>query len=151
MPVTGIDTLAPDQRAAVQLVLARALRSELSEMLGMPEETIRARARGGLEALAPDLPAPSRAGEIADWLLGQQSEKHAARTRELLLSDPNPQEWAATGAPPLRKVPGGTACRSLAGESQEPTSARGQARPPRTRKSGHHASTAPSPGSAARC
>ncbi len=54
---------------------------ELADLLGMPEETIRARARSGLAGLAPDLPAPARAGEIADWLLGQQAEAHAARTR----------------------------------------------------------------------
>jgi Sigma-70, region 4 len=119
MPVTGIDTLAPDQRAAVQLVLRQGLSyGELSEMLGMPEETIRARARGGLEALAPDLPAPARSGEIADWLLGQQSEKHAARTRELLLSDAAAAKWAATVAKPLRKVPGGDSVPELPTESR---------------------------------
>jgi hypothetical protein len=84
----------------------------------MPEETIRARARGGLEALAPDLPAPARAGEIADWLLGQQSEKHAARTRELLLSDPAGKKWAETVAKPLRKVPGGENVPELPGKAR---------------------------------
>ena len=119
MPATGIDTLAPDQRAAVQLVLRQGLSyGELSEMLGMPEETIRARARGGLEALAPDLPAPARAGEIADWLLGQQSEKHAARTLEFLLSDPAAKKWAETVAKPLRKVPGGENVPELPGKSR---------------------------------
>src|SRR4051794_3949085 len=112
--VTGIDRLAPDQRAAVELVLRQG-RSypELSEMLGMPEETIRARARSGLAALAPDLPAPPRAGEIADWLLGQQAEAHAARTREHLLADPDAQRWAATVAAPLREVPGGETVPAL--------------------------------------
>jgi len=119
MPASGIDTLAPDQRAAVQLVLRQGLSyGELSEMLGMPEETIRARARGGLEALAPDLPAPARAGEIADWLLGQLSERHAARTRELLLSDPAAKKWAETVAKPLRKVPGGENVPELPGKSR---------------------------------
>ena len=102
---------------------------ELSEMLGMPEETIRSRARGGLAALAPDLPAPTRAAEIADWLLGQQSERHAARTRELLLSDPAAQRWAATVAKPLRKVPGGESVPALPTGDDEPR-ANGK-RPPR--------------------
>ena len=118
MPATGIETLAPDQRAAVELVLRQGRSyGELSEMLGMPEETIRARARGGLEALAPDLPAPARAGEIADWLLGQQSERHAARTRELLLTDLNAHQWAATVAKPLRKVKGGESVPPLPSKS----------------------------------
>src|SRR3954471_637223 len=111
---TAFDRLAPDQRAAVELVLRQGRSyGELAELLGMPEETIRARARGGLTALAPDLPVPARAGEIADWLLGQQAEAHAARTRELLLTDPAAQRWAATVAAPLREVPGGDAVPAL--------------------------------------
>ena len=78
---TAFDRLAPDQRAAVELVLRQGRSyGELSDLLGMPEETIRTRARGGLAALAPDLPTPARSGEIADWLLGQQSQAHAERT-----------------------------------------------------------------------
>jgi hypothetical protein len=136
MPVTGIDTLAPDQRAAVELVLRQGRSyAELSDMLGMPEETIRARARGGLEALAPDLPAPARSGEIADWLLGQQSERHAARTRELLLSDPEARRWAATVAKPLRKVPGGDGVPELP-DGAEPQRRDAAPRPDRARRDG---------------
>jgi hypothetical protein len=107
-------TMAADQRAAVELVLRQGRSyGELSELLGMPEETIRARARGGLTALAPDLPVPARANEIADWLLGQQAEAHAARTRELLLNDPAANRWAATVAGELRALPGGEAVPEL--------------------------------------
>src|SRR5262249_37672059 len=77
-----LQSLAPDQRAAVELVLRRGLSyGELADLLGLPEDTVRARARAGLEALAPDLPPPARAGEVADWLLGQQAPAHAARTQ----------------------------------------------------------------------
>jgi hypothetical protein len=111
---TAFDRLAPDQRAAVELVLRQGRSyGELSDLLGMPEETIRSRARGGLAALAPDLPEPPRGGEIADWLLGQQSEAHAARTRALLRSDPAAHTWAATIAAPLREVTGGEAVPEL--------------------------------------
>jgi sigma-70-like protein len=111
---TAFDRLAPDQRAAVELVLRQGRSyGELSDLLGMPEETIRGRARSGLTALAPDLVAPARSGEIADWLLGQQSEAHAARTRALLLADPAAHTWAATVAEPLRAVPGGDAVPAL--------------------------------------
>ena len=67
-------TMAPDQRAALELVLRQGRSyGELAELLGMPEETIRTRARGGVAALAPpDLAAPGESGEIADWLLGQR-------------------------------------------------------------------------------
>src|SRR3954469_13385603 len=107
-------TMAADQRAAVELVLRQGRSyGELPDLLGLPEETIRARARGGLAALAPDLPAPARSGEIADWLLGQQSESHGTRTRALLLADPAAQRWAATVATPLREIPGGEAVPEL--------------------------------------
>src|SRR4051812_25538794 len=111
---TAFDRLAPDQRAAVELVLRQGRSyGELADLLGMPEETIRTRARNGLTGLAPDLPAPARAGEIADWLLGQQSEAHAARTRALVLADPSAQTWAATVAGVLRAGRGGAAVPAL--------------------------------------
>ena len=104
---TAFERLAPDQRAAVELVLRQGRSyGELADLLGMPEETIRARARNGLAALAPDLPAPARAGEICDWLLGQQSPAHAARTGALLEADPAAKRWAQTVAAPLREVAG---------------------------------------------
>src|SRR3954447_22873912 len=111
---TAFDRLAPDQRAAVELVLRQGRSyGELSDLLGMPEETIRARARGGLTALAPDLPAPARSGEIADWLLGQQAEGPAARVRALPLEDPAANRWTATVAAPLREIPGGESVPDL--------------------------------------
>ena len=111
---TAFSRLAPDQRAAVELVLRQGRSyGELSDLLGMPEETIRTRARGGLAALAPDLPAPARSGEIADWLLGQQSQAHAERTRALLLAEPDAHRWAAEVAAPLREIPGGEAVPAL--------------------------------------
>src|SRR4051794_30257378 len=111
---SAFDRLAPDQRAAVELVLRQGRSyGELAEMLGMPEDTIRARARNGLTGLAPDLLPPPRVGEIADWLLGQQSEAHAARTRELVLSDPAAQRWAGTVAETLRGAPGGESVPAL--------------------------------------
>jgi hypothetical protein len=111
---TAFERLAPDQRAAVELVLRQGRSyGELADLLGMPEETIRARARNGVSGLAPDLLAPTRAGEIADWLLGQQSETHAARTRELLLGDPAAHTWGATVAEPLRAAPGGESVPAL--------------------------------------
>ncbi|HWK25387.1 MAG TPA: sigma factor-like helix-turn-helix DNA-binding protein, partial [Solirubrobacter sp.] len=61
---SAFDRLAPDQRAALELVLRRGRSyGELADLLGLPEETIRARARAGLAALAGDLAAPARGGE----------------------------------------------------------------------------------------
>src|SRR4051794_18570281 len=115
-------TMAPDQRAALELVLRQGRSyGELADLLGMPEETIRTRARGGASALAPDLPTPSRSGEIADWLLGQQSEAHGARTRALLLNDPEANDWAGMVASALRMFPGGESVPELPTAPDEPT------------------------------
>src|SRR4051812_17412982 len=104
-PSAPLQSLAPDQRAAVELVLRRGLSyGELANLLGLPEDTVRARARAGLEALAPDLPPPGRAGEVADWLLGQQAPAHAARTQALVDSDAAVRRWAEQVAPPLRAL-----------------------------------------------
>src|SRR4051795_13582382 len=111
---SAFDRLAPDQRAAVELVLRQGRSyGELADLVGMPEETIRARARNGVAALAPDRLPPARAGEIADWLLGQQPPAHAELTRALLSSDPFAQQWAVTVAEPLRGVPGGESVPAL--------------------------------------
>jgi Sigma-70, region 4 len=96
--VNALERLAPDQRAAVELVLRGRSYAELAGLLGISEDTVRRRARGGLEALAPDLPPPARAGEIADWLLGQGDAPP--------LDDPGARRWAETVSAPLREVNG---------------------------------------------
>jgi hypothetical protein len=96
--VNAFERLAPDQRAAVELVLRGRSYAELGSLLGISEETVRTRAHGGLEALAPDLPPPSRAGEVADWLLGQGGEPSGL--------DAPSRRWAETIAAPLRDVDG---------------------------------------------
>jgi len=96
--VVAFERLAPDQRAAVELVLRGRSYAELGSLLGISEETVRARAHGGLEALAPDLPPPPRAGEVADWLLGQGSAPAGL--------DAASRRWAEAVAAPLRDVDG---------------------------------------------
>jgi hypothetical protein len=104
-PSAPLTSLAPDKRAAVELVLRRGLSyGELASLLSLSEDTVRERVRAGLEALAPDLPPPARSGEIADWLLGQQAPGHAARTRSLVMGDPATRRWAETVAVPLREL-----------------------------------------------
>src|SRR3954451_11565729 len=101
-PSAPLDSLAADKRAAVELVLRRGLSyGELANLLALPEETIRERARAGLEALAPDLPPPPGAAKIAAWLLGQQAPAHAERPRRLVAAAPATRRWADTVAAPL--------------------------------------------------
>ena len=55
--MTPLDALAPDQRAVLELLLRQGRSyGDLSEMLGIPEETVRERAHAALEHLAPEAP-----------------------------------------------------------------------------------------------
>src|SRR5690349_13284869 len=100
-----LDSLAPDQRAALELVVRQGRSyGELANLLGIPEAAVQARAHGALEALAPDLPPPPDAGELADFLLGQQDEATAERTRARLADDSAAQRWVMTVAAPLGEL-----------------------------------------------
>jgi hypothetical protein len=53
--MTDLDTLPPDQRAVLSLVLERGKSyGEVADMLGIPESAVRERAHGALDALASD-------------------------------------------------------------------------------------------------
>jgi hypothetical protein len=106
--VTQLETLAPDQRAVLELLLRRGRSySELSGLLGIPEAGVRTRAHAALEALAGDRPAPQgEDGAVADWLLGQQDEPEARRTRDAIAGIPTWRAWAAEVAGRLGEVEG---------------------------------------------
>jgi sigma-70-like protein len=77
----GLDALPPDQRAVLQLVLRRRRSyDELADVLTMPPDAVRERARAALAALVtpPEGLAGSDRGAIADWLLGQATVPPAA-------------------------------------------------------------------------
>jgi hypothetical protein len=105
--MTPLDTLAPDQRAVLELVLRQGRSyGELSELLEIPEREVRARADAGLRALA-GAPAPGvDSGRIADWLLGQQSDAEAGRTRAAVARSDDARTWAATAADRLGELGG---------------------------------------------
>src|ERR671915_92066 len=77
--MSPLSALAPDQRAVLELLLRQGRDyAELSELLGLPESGVRARAHAALAALAPDRVAPvGEDGAVADWILGQQDDEEA--------------------------------------------------------------------------
>jgi hypothetical protein len=81
--MSPLSALAPDQRAVLELLLRQGRDyAELAELLGLPESGVRSRAHTALAALAPDRVAPvGEDGAVADWILGQQDDAEAARTR----------------------------------------------------------------------
>ena len=105
--MTPLDTLAPDQRAVLELVLRQGRSyGELSELLAIPERDVRARADAGLRALAGEPAAGVDSGRIADWLLGQQPDADADRTRAAVARSPEAREWAAAAADRLGELGG---------------------------------------------
>ncbi len=92
------DQLSEEQRAVVELVLRRGKDyEELSEMLGMPEARVRELARDALLELAPlsgrGVEEDWR-GQLADYVLGQQSGPEATATRGHLRRSEAARTWA---------------------------------------------------------
>ena len=99
-----LDRLAPDQRAVVQLVLQQGRSyGDLAGLLGIPEEAVRDRAHRGIAALG-DGAAPAGAGEVTDFLLGQQGVSERETTRSRLSGDPALAAWAQSVAAGLSDV-----------------------------------------------
>ncbi|MET0836967.1 MAG: anti-sigma factor [Thermoleophilaceae bacterium] len=92
-----LDQLPAEQRAIVELVLQQGKTyDELAEMLGMPVERVRELARGSLIELAPvsvrDVEDDWR-GQLADYVLGQQSGPEAAATKGHLRRSEAARSW----------------------------------------------------------
>jgi hypothetical protein len=92
------DQLSPEKRAIVELVLQQGKTyPELAEMLGMSESRVRELARDALVELAPvsvrGVEADWR-GQLADYVLGQQSGPEATATKGHLRRSEAARSWA---------------------------------------------------------
>jgi hypothetical protein len=92
------DQLSPEKRAIVELVLQQGKRyPELAEMLGMPESRVRELARDALVELAPVSVRGVEhdwRGQLADYVLGQQSGPEATATKGHLRRSEAARSWA---------------------------------------------------------
>src|SRR5215217_5150946 len=106
--MSPLSALAPDQRAVLELLLRQGRDyAELSELLGLPESGVRSRAHAALAALAPERPAPvGEDGAVADWILGQQDDAEADRTRGAIARMPAWHAWASAVTDRLSEVEG---------------------------------------------
>src|SRR3954468_21130679 len=108
--MSGIDDLAPDQRAVLQLLLKQGKAYvELAALLRIEPDAVRERAVSALDGLGPREGvqlAPERRGEIADYLLGQQSASERQSTREFLEGSAAGRAWARVVAGELRPLAG---------------------------------------------
>jgi len=103
-----IDTLPPDQRAVLQLVLQRGRSyDDIAGLLSIDRAAVRDRALGALDALGPSTRvAPERRALITDYLLGQLPAKVRDLTREHLASSASERAWARVVAGELAPLAG---------------------------------------------
>lgn len=96
--MSTFDQLSAEQRAIIELVLQRGKAyDELSDLLAMPEDRVRELAREALVSLAPisaDGVDDEWRGQIADYVLGQQSGPESTATRGHLRRSEAARSWA---------------------------------------------------------
>ena len=92
------DQLAADQRAIIEIVLRQDKSYEqIGEMLDLPPTRVRELARDALGELAPhtaDFVDPQWRGQLADYVLGQQTGPEAQATRGHLKRSEPARIWA---------------------------------------------------------
>jgi hypothetical protein len=93
-----LDQLAAEQRAIVELVVQRGRSYEaLADVLQVPFERVRELARDALSELSPRTATRVDSdwrGQIADYLLGQQSAAESRATRDYLKRSETGRAWA---------------------------------------------------------
>jgi len=142
--VSGLDSLPPDQRAVLQLILAqRRGYADLAATLRLDVAAVRERAHAGAAALAGEGPDADTRGRVVDYLLGQQDDGERIVTYAALGDSPAATRWAqtlrerlapaareelpevpaATAVPAAINGGGSTAAAPLAAEPATPTAA----------------------------
>ena len=114
----SLETLPPDQRAVLDLVLQRGRSyDDIARLLAIDRAAVRARALAAFDELGPDTGiAPESRALITDYLLGQLPERVAGQTRDRLASSPSERAWARVLASelapmssnPLPEIPDGS-------------------------------------------
>ncbi|MHB8694597.1 MAG: RNA polymerase sigma factor [Solirubrobacteraceae bacterium] len=122
-----LESLPPDQRAVLQLVLQRGRTyDEIAAMLSIDRAAVRDRALQAFDAIGPPnrLTAERRA-LITDYLMGQLPPRVAEQIHERLASSPPERAWARALASDLS-----TLAKSPLPEIPSSLEAAGQAAPP---------------------
>lgn len=116
-PASGIDGLPPDQRAVLQMVLARGQSyDEIARLLSIDRAAVRQRALSALDTLGPATRVDSqRRALITDYLLGQLPPRVGDEVHEHLAQSASERAWARVVASelgpltstPLPEIPSG--------------------------------------------
>src|ERR687889_332927 len=92
------DQLPAEQRAIIELVVARGRTYDaLADVLQVPADRVRDLARDALVELSPvtgERVDPQWRGQVADYLLGQQSGAESTATRSHLKRSEPARTWA---------------------------------------------------------
>lgn len=122
--MASLDTLPPDQRAVIDLVLQRGRSyDDIARLLAIDRAAVRARALAAFEAIGPETGiSPESRALITDYLLGQLPDRVAEQTRERLAGSPYDRAWARVLASelgpvasnPLPEIPDGSRASAAA-------------------------------------
>src|SRR3954452_20448434 len=128
-----LDQLPPEQRAIVELVVQRGRSYEtLAEVLQVPQARVRELAPEALPELSPRTAGRvdvDRRGQVADYLMRQQSPEEERATRDYLKQSESARAWAlslldsldplyADGASPPVPEPSGEAVAAAVAEPE---------------------------------
>jgi hypothetical protein len=137
----SLETLSPDQRAVLDLVLQRGRSyDDIARLLAIDRAGVRARALAAFDELGPETGiAPESRALITDYLLGQLPEGVAEQTRDRLANSPYERAWARVlaselapmASKPLPEIPDGTRAAPTATEQAPTRPASGPDRQPR--------------------
>jgi hypothetical protein len=107
--MASIDSLPPDQRAVLQMVLGRGRGyDDIARMLSIDRAGVRDRALAALDALGPSTQVSAqRRHLIVDYLLGQLPPQVAEETRNRLGQSPSERAWARVVASELASLASG--------------------------------------------
>jgi hypothetical protein len=127
--MASLDTLPPDQRAVIDLVLRRGRSyDDIARLLSIDRAGVRARALAAFDGIGPDTGlAPESRALITDYLLGQLPDRVAEQTRERLAESPYERAWAGVlaselapiASKPLPEIPDGRARASAPATDDE--------------------------------
>jgi sigma-70-like protein len=108
--MASIDSLPPDQRAVLELVLRRGRSyDEIADLLSIDRAGVRERALAALDALGPQTRVPSaRRALITDYLLGALPERVAPEVHDHLAASASERAWARAVASELQPLASGT-------------------------------------------
>lgn len=131
--MASLDTLTPDQRAVLDLVLRRGRSyDDIARLLAIDRAGVRSRALAAFESIGPETGiSPESRALITDYLLGQLPDRVAEQTRERLADSPYDRAWARTvasqleplAAEPLPEIPDGSRARPISATEAPATQA----------------------------